>query len=84
MIGDADLQVYVFAEDVAASGGYLLACAGDEIICDASSIVGSTIRVPVNGGAGRSSRRQTMGVRFSAARRYGRRGLRSASAWRRD
>jgi len=35
------LKVYVFAEDVAASGGYLLAVAGDEIYADASSIVGS-------------------------------------------
>ena len=30
-----------FVEDVAASGGYWLACAADEIIVDASSIVGS-------------------------------------------
>lgn len=36
-----DLPVYVFVEDVAASGGYLLALAGDEIIADESSIVGS-------------------------------------------
>jgi signal peptide peptidase SppA len=35
------LKIYVFAEDVAASGGYLLAIAGDEIYADASSIVGS-------------------------------------------
>ncbi len=35
------LPVYVFAEDVMASGGYLLALAGDEIYADASSIVGS-------------------------------------------
>ncbi len=35
------LKVYVFAEDVAASGGYLLALAGDKIYADASSIVGS-------------------------------------------
>jgi signal peptide peptidase SppA len=35
------LKVYVFAEDVAASGGYLLSLAGDEIYADASSIVGS-------------------------------------------
>src|SRR5688572_30643657 len=35
------LKVYVFAEDVAASGGYLLALAGDEIYADISSIVGS-------------------------------------------
>lgn len=33
--------VYVFCEDVAASGGYYLALAGDEIYTDASSIVGS-------------------------------------------
>jgi len=33
--------VFVFVEDVAASGGYLIALAGDEIIADASSIVGS-------------------------------------------
>ena len=34
-------QVIVFAEDVAASGGYLIACAGDEIYANSSSIVGS-------------------------------------------
>ena len=33
--------VYVFAEDVAASGGYMLALAGDEIFADPSSILGS-------------------------------------------
>ncbi len=33
--------VYVFCEDVAASGGYYLALAGDEIFADASSIIGS-------------------------------------------
>jgi len=36
-----ELPVYVFAEDVAASGGYMLACAGDEIYADDSSIIGS-------------------------------------------
>jgi len=30
-----------FVEDVAASGGYMVACAADEIVCDESSIVGS-------------------------------------------
>ena len=35
------LKVIAFAEDVAASGGYMIACAADEIICDPSSIVGS-------------------------------------------
>jgi len=34
-------RVYVFAEDVVASGGYMIALAGDEIYADASSIVGS-------------------------------------------
>ena len=34
-------QVVVFAEDVAASGGYLIACAGDEIYANSSSIIGS-------------------------------------------
>jgi signal peptide peptidase SppA len=34
-------KVYVFCEDVAASGGYFLALAGDEIYADPSSIVGS-------------------------------------------
>ncbi|GGE35511.1 peptidase S49 [Agaricicola taiwanensis] len=34
-------KVTVFVEDVAASGGYMIACAGDEIIADPSSIVGS-------------------------------------------
>jgi len=33
--------VLVFCEDVAASGGYWLACSGDEIYADTSSIVGS-------------------------------------------
>ena len=35
------VSVYAFCEDVAASGGYWLACAADEIYADESSIVGS-------------------------------------------
>ena len=35
------IPVLVFAEDAAASGGYMIACAGDEIFADPSSIVGS-------------------------------------------
>lgn len=35
------VPVYAFVEDVAASGGYWLATAGDEIWADASSMVGS-------------------------------------------
>ncbi len=34
-------QVLVFVEDVAASGGYMIAAAGDEIVADPSSLVGS-------------------------------------------
>ena len=34
-------KVLVFAEDVAASGGYLISCAGDEIYANQSSIIGS-------------------------------------------
>ena len=34
-------RVLVFVEDVAASGGYMIAIAGDEIIADETSIVGS-------------------------------------------
>jgi signal peptide peptidase SppA len=33
--------VLVFVEDVCASGGYMIACAGDEIIVDPASIIGS-------------------------------------------
>ena len=35
------VKVITFAEDVAASGGYMLACAGDEIYANPSSIIGS-------------------------------------------
>jgi len=35
------IPVLAFVEDVGASGGYMLACAADEIVCDQFSIVGS-------------------------------------------
>ncbi len=35
------IPVFTFIEDVGASGGYMLACAGDEILADDFSIVGS-------------------------------------------
>lgn len=38
---EKEKRVYVFCEDVAASGGYFLAIAGDEIYADPSSIIGS-------------------------------------------
>jgi ClpP class serine protease len=41
LAAEKKLPVLVFVEDVAASGGYMIACAGDEIFCDHSSIMGS-------------------------------------------
>jgi serine protease SohB len=41
LAAEHERPVIAFAEDVAASGGYMIACAADEIICDPSSIVGS-------------------------------------------
>jgi serine protease SohB len=35
------VPVFAFVEDVAASGGYMIACAADEIVCDTFSIIGS-------------------------------------------
>jgi len=41
LASEKKLPVLAFVEDVAASGGYMIACAGDEIFCDPSSILGS-------------------------------------------
>src|SRR5215218_8453863 len=41
LAAEKKLPVLVFVEDVAASGGYMIACAGEEIFCDPSSILGS-------------------------------------------
>jgi signal peptide peptidase SppA len=41
LAAEKKIPVLAFIEDVGASGGYMLACAGDEIICDQYSIVGS-------------------------------------------
>ena len=38
---EKNIPVIAFVEDVAASGGYWLACAADEIVADPNSIVGS-------------------------------------------
>src|SRR3981189_2395231 len=48
LAAEKKLPVLVFVEDVAASGGYMIACAGDEIFCDPSSIMGS---IGVGGGS---------------------------------
>lgn len=41
LAGEKSLPVIAFVEDVAASGGYWIACAADEILADPASIVGS-------------------------------------------
>jgi signal peptide peptidase SppA len=41
LAAEHDKKVLVFVEDAAASGGYFIAVAGDEVIADPSSIVGS-------------------------------------------
>ncbi len=41
LAAEKEVPVYAFVEDVAASGGYWLACAADEIWVDRNSIVGS-------------------------------------------
>ncbi len=41
MAKDKDIPVLVFCEDVAASGGYMLALAGDEIFAHDASVIGS-------------------------------------------
>ncbi|MBE2278701.1 MAG: S49 family peptidase [Rhodobacteraceae bacterium] len=41
LAAEKGVRVHAFVEDVAASGGYWLACAGDDIWVDSSSIVGS-------------------------------------------
>lgn len=38
---EKEIPILAFAEDAAASGGYWLACAGDEIYADTNSVVGS-------------------------------------------
>lgn len=41
LASENDIPVTAFTEDIAASGGYWLACAADEIFADESSIIGS-------------------------------------------
>jgi signal peptide peptidase SppA len=54
------IPVIAFVEDVAASGGYWLACAADEIVADGNSIVGS-IGV-ISAGFGFQDAMQRLGV----------------------
>jgi serine protease SohB len=60
LAAERKLKVHAFVEDVAASGGYWLACAGDDIHADQTSIVGS-IGV-VSAGFGFPELLQRMGV----------------------
>lgn len=48
---EKEIPVFAFVEDVAASGGYWLACAADEIFVDAASMVGSIGVISSNFGA---------------------------------
>jgi serine protease SohB len=41
LAAEKNLPVFAFIEDIGASGGYMLACAADEIIADPYSMVGS-------------------------------------------
>ena len=41
LASEKEVPVFAFVEDVAASGGYWLACAADEIFADESSVIGS-------------------------------------------
>jgi serine protease SohB len=41
LAAEKKIPVIAFVEDIGASGGYMLSCAADEIICDQFSIVGS-------------------------------------------
>jgi signal peptide peptidase SppA len=41
LAAEKGLPVYAFVEDVAASGGYMIACAADEIVADPTSLIGS-------------------------------------------
>jgi len=53
-------SVIAYVEDVGASGGYMIACAADEIVCDPTSIVGS-IGV-VGGGFGFTGLIEKLGI----------------------
>ena len=60
LASENDKKVLMFVEDVAASGGYWIACAGDEIYADPTSIVGS-IGV-VSGGFGFPEALKKLGI----------------------
>ncbi len=57
---EKEIPVYAFAQDVAASGGYMLALAGDEIYAHKASIVGSI--GAINAGFGFTSAIEKLGI----------------------
>jgi serine protease SohB len=57
LAAEKNVRVIAFVEDVAASGGYMIACAADEIVCDPNSIVGSIGVVGATFGAHEAIRR---------------------------
>lgn len=70
LAAERKLPVFAFVEDVAASGGYMIACAADEIYADENSILGS-IGV-ISAGFGFTELLQKVGVerRVHAAGEY--------------
>jgi serine protease SohB len=67
------LPVFAFIEDVGASGGYMLACAADEIFADPTSVVGSI------GVVSRNSASSDVSIRLATPRRCSTRSCRSAT-----
>ncbi len=57
---EKEIPVYAFAEDVAASGGYMLALAGEEIFAHKASIVGSV--GVINAGFGYPAAIEKLGI----------------------
>jgi signal peptide peptidase SppA len=67
---EKEKKLYVFCEDVAASGGYYVAAAGDEIYADASSIVGSIGVISASFGLDRAIERLGISRRVYTAGAY--------------
>ena len=67
MADETELPVYAFVEDVAASGGYWLAAAADEIWADGSSVLGSIGVISAGFGAHRFLARQGIERRVHTA-----------------
>jgi ClpP class serine protease len=88
LAAEKKVRVIAFAEDVAASGGYMIACAADEIICDSSSIVGSrrcsvkSTRVSSSWSSRAGGRGSRVWSKLCSPGSIGRGARQSRSAWR--